>query len=158
MYNSCLYMSKLSDILKSNAKLPISKQVVLNLLCTNNYMSEQYTAFFKQHDITGPQYNVLRILKGQKGVPANLSTIQERMVHKNSNAGRLIDKLLLKGFVERNVCVNNRRKIEIIITQEGLNKLINIDPELEELEQNGIKNLTTEEVELLNELLEKLRE
>lgn len=151
-------MSKLSDILKSDAILPISKQIALNLLCTNNYVVEQHATFFKTHDITGPQYNVLRILKGQKGIPANLSTIQERMVHKNSNAGRLIDKLLLKGMVERSVCAKNRRKVEIVITQAGLDKLNNIGPGLEELEQNGIKNLSVKEAKLLNELLEKLRE
>ena len=150
-------MSKLSDILKSNATLSVSKQVALNLICTNNHMTEQHAVFFKEHDITEQQYNVLRILKGQKGIPANLSTIQERMVHKNSNAGRLIDKLLLKGFVERNVCVNNRRKVEIIITKLGLDKLECIDPGLETLEKKGIKNLTVKEAELLNELLEKLR-
>jgi len=151
-------MSKLSSILKSDAVLPLSKEVVLNLLCTSNYIAEQYTLFFKQFEITGPQYNVLRILRGQKGIPANLSTIQERMVHKNSNAGRLIDKLLLKSLVERNTCKLNRRKIEVIITQKGLDLLSDIDPELDELECNNLTGFTKEEMTTLNKLLEKLRE
>lgn len=150
-------MSKLSSILKSNVKLPISRELVLNLLCTHTYVSEQYTAFFKTHSITSPQYNVLRILKGQKGKPANLSTIQERMVHKNSNAGRLIDKLLLKGFVERNQCEVNRRKIEVTITNSGLQKLLDIAPDLEKIEEYGVRNLSIEEIKTLNSLLEKLR-
>jgi len=150
-------MNKLSEILKSNASLPLAKQVVLNILCTNNYISEKYTLFFKKFEITGPQYNVLRILRGQKGVPANLSTIQERMVHKNSNAGRLIDKLLTKELVERCVCAKNRRKIEISITKQGLAKLNEIDPEMDSLEKEGLKNLSVEEAVTLNKLLEKLR-
>ena len=151
-------MSKLSSILKSDAVLPSSKEVVLNLLCTSNYIAEKYTVFFKQFEITGPQYNVLRILRGQKGNPANLSTIQERMVHKNSNAGRLIDKLLLKDLVERNTCKENRRKIEVLITQKGLELLSSIDPELDELESENLKGFTKEEMTTLSELLEKLRE
>lgn len=150
-------MSKLSEILKSNASLPLAKEVVLNILCTNNYISEKYTLFFKKFEITGPQYNVLRILRGQKGVPANLSTIQERMVHKNSNAGRLVDKLLKKELVERCVCAKNRRKIEISITKKGLAKLNEIDPEMDSLEKEGLKNLSVDEAVTLNELLEKLR-
>jgi len=151
-------MSKLSSILKSDAVLPLSKEVVLNLLCTSNYISEKYTVFFKNFEITGPQYNVLRILRGQKGCPANLSTIQERMVHKNSNAGRLIDKLLLKGLVERNTCKENRRKIEVLITKSGLDLLHTIDPKLDELEKISLGKLSVEEATVLNNLLEKLRE
>jgi len=150
-------MNKLSDILKSNASLPLAKEVILNVLCTNNYISEKYTLFFKKFEITGPQYNVLRILRGQKGVPANLSTIQERMVHKNSNAGRLVDKLMTKGLVERCVCAKNRRKIEVSITEKGLAKLNEIDPEMDSLEKEGLKSLSDEEAVTLNELLEKLR-
>lgn len=150
-------MSKLSEILKSEAELSLSKQLVLNLLCTNNHFTEQYASFFKEHDITGSQYNVLRILRGQKGIPANLSTIQERMVHKNSNAGRLIDKLLIKGFVERNQCEVNRRKIEVRITNSGLQKLLDIAPDLEKIEEYGVRNLSIEEIKTLNSLLEKLR-
>jgi DNA-binding MarR family transcriptional regulator len=63
----------------------------------------------------------------------------------------------LKGLVERKTCPENRRKIEIIITKNGLNLLDSIDPKLNELEENIIQPLTTEEAETLNRLLEKLR-
>ena len=151
-------MSDLSSILKSEAVLSLSKEVILNLLCTSNFIAEKYTAFFKKFEITGPQYNVLRILRGQKGCPANLSTIQERMVHKNSNAGRLIDKLLLKDLVERNTCKENRRKIEVVITKKGLDLLSSIDPKLEQLEDKNLLKFTKDEATTLNNLLEKLRE
>lgn len=150
-------MSRLSSILKSEVELPQSKQLVLNLLCTNNYVADQYAIFFKSQGLTASQYNVLRILRGQNGKPANLSTIQERMVHKNSNAGRLIDKLLIKGFVERNQCEVNRRKIEVTITNSGLQKLLGIAPDLEKIEEYGVRNLSIEEIKTLNSLLEKLR-
>ncbi|NQY07492.1 MAG: MarR family transcriptional regulator [Flavobacteriaceae bacterium] len=150
-------MNKLNSILKSDAVLPLHKKTALNLICTNNYLSEQFQEFFKSFNLTGQQYNVLRILRGQKGIPANLSTIQERMIHKNSNTSRLIDKLIQKRFVERNQCEENRRKIELIITKKGLAILNKIDPELDELETIFFKKLSVDEIETLNNILEKLR-
>ena len=148
---------KLKDVLKSDAILPLAKQTSLNFMITNNMLSENYLDFFKKYDLSGQQYNVLRILRGQKGKPANLATIQERMVHKNSNTTRLIDKLITKDLVERTICPENRRKVEIIITKNGLNLLNEIDPKLNQLEENIIQPLTIEEAETLNILLEKLR-
>jgi DNA-binding MarR family transcriptional regulator len=97
------------------------------------------------------------ILRGQKGCPANLSVIQERMLSKNSNTTRLIDKLLLKNYVTREICPNNRRKIEVLITQKGLDILYKLDPIVMEHEQFFANNLTKQELKQLNDLLEKYR-
>jgi len=126
-------------------------------MVTDTLISQKFLDFFKQHDISVQQFNVLRILRGQKGKPANLATIQERMIHKNSNTTRLIDKLILKDLVKRTICPENRRKIEIIITKNGLDLLETIDPGLNILEDTILKPLTIEEAETLNILLEKLR-
>jgi len=150
-------MNKLEDILKSNVSLPLAKRTALNFMITNNLLSENYLDFFKQYDISAQQFNVLRILKGQKEKPANLATIQERMIHKNSNTTRLIDKLILKGLVERTICSKNRRKVEIIITKSGLALLDAIDPKLNQLEEEIVQPLSATEAETLNILLEKLR-
>jgi|TARA_B110000014_G_C20068786_1_gene557188 DNA-binding MarR family transcriptional regulator len=151
-------MNKLSSILKSNVILNPTKEVILNLICSCNYIIDKNAVFFKKFKITAPQYNVLRILRGQKLNPINLSQIQERMVHKSSNAGRLVDKLVLKGLVVRSTCRENRRKIEIIITKKGLDLLELIEPELSNLENQNLSSLTDIEVLTLNSLLEKLRE
>ncbi|WP_420572349.1 MarR family winged helix-turn-helix transcriptional regulator [Kordia sp.] len=148
---------KLEDALKSDAVLPLAKRTALNFMITDTMLSQKFLDFFKQYDISAQQFNVLRILRGQKGKPANLATIQERMIHKNSNTTRLIDKLIKKEFVKRSVCPDNRRKIEIIITQHGLELLNTIDPKLNDLEESIIQPLTTTEAETLNILLEKLR-
>jgi len=104
-----------------------------------------------------PQFNVLRILRGQKGKPANLSTVQERMIHKMSNTTRLIDKLIQKGFVERNICENNRRKIEIYIANSGLNLLESIDNKLDNKESFILENLNLEEKKELIRILSKIK-
>jgi DNA-binding MarR family transcriptional regulator len=148
---------KIEDEIKTTIPLDISKKVILNLLFTQNVIKEKFNEIRAPYDLSGEQYNVLRILRGQKGNPANMCVIQERMVAKSSNTTRLIDKLLIKDLVTRKVCPDNRRKIEVLITEKGLKMLDDLDPITNELEQTIANNLNPEELEQLNELLEKLR-
>jgi DNA-binding MarR family transcriptional regulator len=83
--------------------------------------------------------------------------IQERMLAKTSNTTRLVDKLLLKELVTRKVCKENRRKIEVLITEKGLDILKELDPKVDNYEQNIVANLSSSELEQLNDLLEKIR-
>ena len=148
---------KIEDEIKTTVALEISKKIILNILYTQNLLNEKFNEVLKPHDLSGEQYNVLRILRGQKGNPANMCLIQERMLAKTSNTTRLVDKLLLKEFVTRNVCPDNRRKIEVLVTQKGLEVLTELDPKVTEHENSLAKNLNPEESELLNTLLEKYR-
>lgn len=148
---------KIEDILKSTVPMDNSKKIILNVLYTQNIITENFNEILKPHDISGEQYNVLRILRGQKGNPANMWTIQERMLAKTSNTTRLVDKLLLKELVTRKVCPENRRKIEVLITPKGLEVLEELDPKVIAHEQYFSKNLNLEEIDQLNHLLEKYR-
>ncbi len=148
---------KVEEILKIKNPLPAEKKLVINLLLSTNQATSFMAESLKPFDISIPQFNVLRILRGQQGKPANLSTIQDRMVNQMSNTSRLIDKLLEKKLVERSTCEENRRKIEIFITSSGLDLLKMIDPVVADTEKRISLKLSTEEVENLNELLEKLR-
>lgn len=148
---------KIEEVIKSNVALKDAKKVILNVMYTQNVVNDKFNEILKPYDLSGEQYNVLRILRGQKGNPANMCIIQERMLAKNSNTTRLIDKLLLKDLVTRNVCPDNRRKIEVLITQKGLDMLTELDPKVDEHEKLFANNLTEEELTLLNTLLEKYR-
>ncbi|RKS03247.1 MULTISPECIES: MarR family winged helix-turn-helix transcriptional regulator [unclassified Flavobacterium] len=148
---------RIEEVIKSTVALDDAKKVILNIMYTQNVISDKFNEILKPYDLSGEQYNVLRILRGQKGNPANMCVIQERMIAKNSNTTRLIDKLLLKDFVTREVCPDNRRKIEVSITQKGLTVLTELDPKVKEHEQLFAANLTQEELEQLNTLLEKYR-
>ncbi|MFP5438089.1 MAG: MarR family winged helix-turn-helix transcriptional regulator [Bacteroidia bacterium] len=147
---------KIQDIIKS-PNMPLEKQVVMNLMHTTRLVGEMVQDTMKAHDLSPEQFNVLRILRGQKGKPANMCVIQERMIAKTSNTTRLVDKLLLKGLVSREVCPGNRRKMEIGITEKGLALLRELDPVVDEAETRFAQNLTQDELLLLNELLEKYR-
>jgi DNA-binding MarR family transcriptional regulator len=148
---------KIEEVVKSNVVLGLSQKTVLNIIYTQNNINERLIEILKPYDLSNEQYNVLRILRGQKGNPANMCVIQERMLAKTSNTTRLVDKLLLKELVTRKVCKENRRKIEVLITEKGLAILKEIDPKINDYENNFVANLTTKELELLNELLEKIR-
>lgn len=148
---------KIEEIIKSKNTISDAKKAVLNIMHTNSVIGEKFSEILKPYDLSGEQYNVLRILRGQNGNPANMCVIQERMVTKNSNTTRLIDKLLLKNLVTREVCSQNRRKIEVQITQKGLELLQELDPKVLEHEQKISSGLTTEELTELNRLLEKYR-
>jgi len=148
---------EIEKITKSNIKLDDSKKIILNIIYTQNVITDKFNEIIKPYDLSSEQYNVLRILRGQKGSPANMSIIQERMLSKNSNTTRLIDKLLLKELVTREVCPNNRRKIEILITNKGLELLKILDPKVAENENQFAENLSSDEKIKLNALLEKYR-
>lgn len=148
---------RIEEELKSTIDYNKSTRVVLNLMYTQNVIIESFNEIIKPYDISGEQYNVLRILRGQKGCPANMCIIQERMLARTSNTTRLVDKLLLKDLVTRNVCPENRRKIEVLITQKGLDLLTELDPKVKEHEESFAKNLNEEELIQLNTLLEKYR-
>lgn len=109
----------------------------------------------KPFDVSIQQFNVLRILRGQHNAPANLSTLNERMVTKMSNTTRLVDKLLLKGYVDRITCESNRRKVEIRITDSGTLALKEMDIAVKSAESAVLKNITVEELKELNHLLNK---
>ena len=119
-------------------------------------MHEELNLFLKDFGLSLPQFNVLRILRGQKGMPANLSTINENMIHKMSNTTRLIDKLIEKEYVRRTICSNNRRKIELFVTPNALSLLNDIDKVLAHKEAQLVGKITNDEKETLTTILSKL--
>ena len=147
---------KLEDEIKqSHFTSPLHK-VLLNIKFTSSLFTSQTKLILKPYKISPEQYNVLRILKGQYPKPSTLNLISERMLDKMSNATRLVEKLREKGYVTRNQCPTNRRKVDILITQGGLNLLDELDPVMRDRpEFEG--RLSDDEMILLSDLLDKLR-
>lgn len=143
--------------IKNSIPLSPAARTTVNILYTSRFIEEKSAPLYKKHGITSAHFNILRILRGQKGNPANLSTIQERMIDRGSNTTRLIDKLITKNWVTRRQCPTNRRKIEVNITEVGLEILLEIDREVEPTLNNILSNLTEQEMGQLNTLLDKVR-
>ncbi len=148
---------KLQDELKIKRFQDSKHRAMLNIVFTSYWMNDQFGSTIKPFNVSEEQYNVLRILLGQKGNAINLKDIQERMIHKTSNVTRLVEKLRLKRLVIREVCEGNRRKVEILITKEGENLLEQMTPVLKKGRERIFKNLTNNEADSLADLLDKLR-
>ncbi len=149
-------MGKIEEAIQQKEfKNPFNKAVV-NLLFTHSYLVTAQNFLLKPHDLSPEQYNVLRILRGQQGVPTTVSSIQDRMLNKMSNASRLVEKLKLKDLVKREECPSDRRQVDILITDKGLRLLEILEKQVEESHQT-LLHLTEEEAVKLNDLLDKLR-
>ena len=135
----------------------LSRETVIQLIATGIWVQDEITSVLKPFDLSIQQFNVLRILRGQKGVPANLSTINERMITKMSNTTRLVDKLIIKNYVERKECPQNRRKVEITIREEGLDVLKTLDPIMNAQDKLLVSSLSPNEIKDLNTLLHKIK-
>lgn len=111
---------------------------------------------FKNGDVTLQQYNVLRILRGQYPSPSTVNLIIDRMLDKMSNASRLVDKLELNGYVSRTKNNIDRRAVDVMITDKGLQFIEKMDAQLLHLEGCTF-DLSESEIIILNELLDKMR-
>jgi DNA-binding MarR family transcriptional regulator len=152
-------MSSIESKLKSTK--PITNphmRAFLNIMVTGAWLEGRMNAILKPYGLTEPQYNVLRILRGQNGSAMNLYEIVDRMVHPTSNVSRIIDKLLEKGWVLREECPSNRRRVNISITQEGLKTLDILQPIFDNNLNEFQSRLTPEQAFGLSEALEMLRD
>lgn len=132
------------------------EKAAVNILYTSGWLHKINADRLKGHGITPEQFNVLRILRGSHPKALMLADITSRMLDKNSNATRLVEKLRQKGLVTRVICENNRRQVDISITDKGLSLLKNIDHE-EAKWIATLKNISKTEAQELNRILDKLR-
>ena len=131
-------------------------KAVLNIIYTSNYINDCHAVFFKEYNILRQHYNVLRIVRGQKGKPVSPGQIIEVMMDKGRDLTRLVDKLVNMELLERSPSEKNRRKVDITITEKGLKITDEIETKLNHWVSSNI-NLSEEEGKLLNSLLDKIR-
>lgn len=149
-------MPSLEEEIKQKSFKTPQQKLAVNLLYTTNWLSRHYDDFFKDLDLTTQQYNVLRILRGQYPRHCTLKLVKERMLDPMSDASRIMDKLVAKGYVQRAQCPSDRRSVNLLISEKGLELLKNLDF-IDDATKNIFKNLPTAKIELLNELLDTLR-
>lgn len=147
---------KIGEAIQQTSFETESEKMVVNIIYTSNWITYQHSTIFKSMDLSMQQYNVLRILKGQLPNAATVNLLIERMLDKSSNASRIVEKLRSKGLVDRKACPNDRRRVDVKITEKGLTLLAEATEEMQK--NNWDKdNLTKEEAQELNRLLDKLR-
>ena len=131
-------------------------KLAVNILYTHGWLLNSQSAFLKKNGLTPAQYNILRILRGQHPNPASINLLKERMLDKMSDASRLVERLLQKDLLDRKICPDDRRKVEVVITKKGLKLLDELDKHDDEVDELFAK-LNVSEAKTINELLDKLR-
>lgn len=132
------------------------QKVVVNLIYTYGWITNLLRLKLNKHSITLQQYNILRILRGQYPKPATVNILKERMLDKMSDASRIVERLVQKDLVKRCVSNKDRRAVDILISQKGLDILQKLDNEVS-LKDLLSKNLSDEEAQTLSGLLDKMR-
>jgi DNA-binding MarR family transcriptional regulator len=143
------------EIVQSKFK-DVWHKAFINILYTSNWLSWRNAELFKEFGLSSPQFNILRILRGQHPKPATIRLLTERMLDKMSNASRLVEKLRQKGLVERDICPSDRRQVHVRVTAKGLDLLRRMDERMD-AEENVMAAISEEEANELNRILDKLR-
>jgi DNA-binding MarR family transcriptional regulator len=131
-------------------------KATVNLIYSGRWIINLHNELFNEFKLTIQQYNVLRILKGGYPHALTVKLIQLRMLDKASDASRVVEGLRKKGLVQRELNAKDRRRVDVIITQKGLDLLRKIEKRSEEMD-SFLANLNDEEIDQLNNLLEKMR-
>ncbi|MEL6444149.1 MAG: MarR family transcriptional regulator [Bacteroidota bacterium] len=109
------------------------------LLRSAAWLKEEFNAFLTPHGLTQPQFNVLRILRGQErrapGVPLSTKCIRERMLDRGSDTSRLVARLEGRGLVEKRPSDTDRRRVVVALTDTGDALLAEIDARVDALDQ-----------------------
>ncbi len=129
----------------------------VNMMFTASWLGGLKSEILKPYKISWQQFNILRILKGRHPRPAAIKTLTERMIDRTSNTSRLVDKLTKKGLVSRTVNENDRRRMDVTITEKGLELIETCSKELEHTMTKKLSSLTEDEALKMNELLNKIR-
>ena len=132
------------------------QRAAVNVLYTASWLNMKNTDTLKPFDLTPQQFNVLRILRGQHPKPATVNLLMQRMLDKSSNASRLVDRLLEKGFVTRETNRHDKRAVDVYISQKGMDVLDTIDRTIGLLESH-LDHLSESEARMLSDLLDKMR-
>jgi len=147
---------KLEEAIGSNKFADAKHKALINLMYTSYWFKTHASASLKERDLTIEQFNVLRILKGKYPERVCIKDIRSRMIEKNSNVPRIVDRLLLKGLVRRTASEEDKRETLITLTEKGVYQLDEASARMNKV-QNDIFGLDEAEAVMLNELMEKMR-
>jgi DNA-binding MarR family transcriptional regulator len=144
-----------NDINQRNFKSEYQKAIV-NLIYTYNWTTERIKHILDKEDLTPQQFNILRILRGSE-TPLSTLQIRERMLDKMSDTSRIVDRLVLKGLSKKTTCKQDKRLVDVIITDKGKKLLQRLDKHETDIEA-VMKSLSESEAQMFNQLLDKIRQ
>ena len=136
----------------------IHRKMVVHILHTANWLDNKISGLLKKFDITHVQFNILKVLEDKHPKPLSVGKVKEGLLFSNSDMTRILDRLVKKRLVERNICPVNRRQIDVEITNIGLKLLNDIAPELTKvLNEYYVEKINDEEAIFISEKLKLIR-
>jgi DNA-binding MarR family transcriptional regulator len=156
VFQKVSFVSIEKDIQQNNFT-SVQHKALVNLLYTYGWVIEKIKGFLAKEDITHQQFNILRILRGSHPQPLSTLQIRERMLDKMSDTSRIVDRLVAKSLVKKTICPADKRLVDVVITEKGQKLLKKVDAEADYISEI-MGNLSEKEAEMLNDLLDKMRE
>lgn len=145
---------KIEDEIRQKKFTSVHQKAVINLIYTSNWLQNKHQEFFKSFGITGQQFNILRILRGQHPKSISGTEIKSRMLDRHSDVSRLLDRLASKNLISKKTCPNDKRASDVLITEEGITLLNEIN---KSHKHDQVLFLTDDEAVTLSDLLDKAR-
>ena len=147
---------KLEDALKTTKFRDARHKASLNVLYTSYWLKSQYSGLMKEISMTMEQFNVMRILKGRHPQAMCVRDIASRMIEKNSNVPRIVDRLVAKKLVTRSVSKEDKRETLIALTEKGITQLDHASKVLDEM-SDRILTISDEDANTLSDILDRMR-
>ena len=147
---------KIEDEIKQKTFRSIYQKAVVNLIYTSNWLLGNQQKYFSLFGITGQQFNILSILRGQHPAGLSATAIKSRMLDRNSDVSRLLGRLVKKDLVLKKTCQSDKRATDVFISEKGLRLLEEIGKDRQRID-NAL-SLTESEAELLSDLLDRARQ
>jgi DNA-binding MarR family transcriptional regulator len=150
-------VSSLENEIKQTTFADEYHKLSVNVFFTSSWLMDLHRSYMKPFGLTVQQFNILRILRGQKGSPMSVMGLSERMIDRSSNASRLVDKLAARGLVERRTCGNDRRQVDVTLTKAGAELLKEVDLVIPKTKEVIGANISEKEAKMVNDILDKMR-
>jgi DNA-binding MarR family transcriptional regulator len=149
-------MKTIEEEIKQTKFKSAQQKAMLNLIFTSNWLENKHRDYFKEYGLTNQQFNILRILKGQHPSKISGTEIKSRMLDKNSDVSRLLDRMILKKLVVKSQCPNDKRSADVGISDLGISLLQKIDRTVFNF-AGSLEQLTEDEANQLSYLLDRCR-
>jgi DNA-binding MarR family transcriptional regulator len=146
---------KIEDEIKQQRFVSANQKAVINLLYTTNWLLAKQKDVFKSYNVTLQQFNIMRILRGQHPKSISATEIKARMLDKNSDVSRLLDRMIAKGLVVKKTSFSDKRAADVNLTEDGLQLLAEMDKIQRKLDD--VLALNESDALLLSDLLDKSR-
>lgn len=146
---------KIEDEIKQQRFVSPHQKAVVNLLYTTNWLLAKQKDVFKSYNVTLQQFNIMRILRGQHPKSISATEIKARMLDKNSDVSRLLDRMIAKGLVTKRTSISDKRAADVTLTDEGHSLLADMDKVQQKLD--NILVLSEADALQLSDLLDRSR-